>query len=432
MSARFDVEARLVAGQPAVEHIQRYVWAAHRRGYQHPDLTLHEGQVGDCYDSEAGLDLHVLDADRAALRAVADAAEEALRVQRAQIGELAAAWTGPGADAAAQFLHRHGDTAAGVAAVVRAGSESCDALADQLRQLIDDKVAATIDIDDRSGAQRAAWLAAAQTVTTGVGDHRSSADDIVDQQITPYVDNDIRTDWLTAMRSTRSGVESSYHAATDALTAAPVAHFEIPGEFTPRYQPGSQDPSAPAAPVTPAAATALRRDPVPPVDAPPEDPVPVPPADTAGMPAMSDLPSGTGFPADAGLPAGGAGLSGLVPRIADAIGGLLGAPDSDLEDPWGDEPFDQEPFDEEPEPDQPDDEPEPDEPELENDPEPEPEPEPEAPADEVAADEPTDNADAPAEQQLAPPPPDVEDPQPDTAERTACEIAADELPQAGQ
>jgi hypothetical protein len=36
-------------------------------------------------------------------------------------------------------------------------------------------------------------LAAAQTVTTGVGD-RPAADETVNQQVKPYVDNDIRTD----------------------------------------------------------------------------------------------------------------------------------------------------------------------------------------------------------------------------------------------
>ncbi len=56
----------------------------------------------------------------------------------------------------------------------------------------------SLDIDDRRLAQRAEWLAAAQTVTTGAGD-RAAASELVDQQIKPFVDNDIRSDWLAAM-----------------------------------------------------------------------------------------------------------------------------------------------------------------------------------------------------------------------------------------
>jgi hypothetical protein len=46
-----------------------YVQACHALGYQHPDLTAHGPQVAGWYESEAGLDLRVLDGDIAELRA---------------------------------------------------------------------------------------------------------------------------------------------------------------------------------------------------------------------------------------------------------------------------------------------------------------------------------------------------------------------------
>src|SRR6202020_1551540 len=103
--------------------------------------------------------------------------------------ELAAAWRGPGADSAARFLQRHSDAAAEVAMRVRAAAEGYAALRDNLWRLIDGKVASTIAIDERRLAERSAWLAAAHTVTAGAGD-RSAAEELVRQQVTPYVDND--------------------------------------------------------------------------------------------------------------------------------------------------------------------------------------------------------------------------------------------------
>ena len=120
-------------------------------------------------------------------------------MQRAQVTELAAAWRGPGADSATRFLRRHSDAAAEVAAHVGAAAEGYAALRDDVWQSVDGKVATTIAIDERRLAERSAWLAAAHTVTTGAGD-RSTAEEVVRQQVKPYVDNDIRNDWLAAMR----------------------------------------------------------------------------------------------------------------------------------------------------------------------------------------------------------------------------------------
>ena len=90
-------------------------------------------------------------------------------MQRAQVAELAAAWTGPGADAAVAFLQRHCDTANAVATEVRAAAQRCESLRDNLWYLVDSKVATAIAIDDRTLAQRPAWLAAAAAVRPGRG-----------------------------------------------------------------------------------------------------------------------------------------------------------------------------------------------------------------------------------------------------------------------
>ncbi|TBM82213.1 hypothetical protein DIQ81_34980, partial [Mycolicibacterium smegmatis] len=72
-----------------------------------------------------------------------------------------------------------------------------------------------------------------------------------------YVDDDVRNDWLTTMRSTTAGVAASYDAVTDQLASAPRAHFEIPDDLGPGRQPSPASvpaqPSATAA-ITPAAA----------------------------------------------------------------------------------------------------------------------------------------------------------------------------------
>lgn len=109
MANRLDVAERLAEGRPALERTETYVRACQQLGYHHPDLTSRPGQISDWYDSEEGLDLYALDADCAQLRAVGTAITEALRIQRAQVLELAAAWAGPGADAAVRFLQGHCD-----------------------------------------------------------------------------------------------------------------------------------------------------------------------------------------------------------------------------------------------------------------------------------------------------------------------------------
>ena len=448
MSDRFDVAARLAEGRPAVERLQTYVQACHEFGYQQSDLTAHPAQAWEWYDTEAGLDLRVLDDDCAELRAAVNAIDEALWVQRAQVAELAAAWRGPGADSAARFLRRHSDAAAEVAAHVRAAAEGCAALRDNVWQAVDGKVASTTAIDERRLTERSAWLTAAHTVTTGTGD-RSAAEELLRKQVMPYVDNDIRTDWLTAMRSATASVAESYDAAIHALTSTPEVCFEVPGELGPSWQPVLEEPlrptpAAPPVPTVPAAAPA----PPPPLAEAPQ------PLSTSGSDELSSLPPGMAAPlGDAGGLSTGAGnlggvgglaggIGGVIGQIVDSIGGLLGSLAGGLGDTSGDSLVD-DPFDADDPPAEDADGPD--------------------GADGAAEAAKVDDADAdkPAEQATGSPPPAEAvgepaaqdgvppvDPSPPAAPPpadqapiaagsqpdgpTPCEIAEDELPQAGQ
>jgi hypothetical protein len=448
MSDRFDVAARLAEGRPAVERLQTYVQACHEFGYQQSDLTAHPAQAWEWYDTEAGLDLRVLDDDCAELRAAVNAIDEALWVQRAQVAELAAAWRGPGADSAARFLRRHSDAAAEVAAHVRAAAEGCAALRDNVWQAVDGKVASTTAIDERRLTERSAWLTAAHTVTTGTGD-RSAAEELLRKQVMPYVNNDIRTDWLTAMRSATASVAESYDAAIHALTSTPEVCFEVPGELGPSWQPVLEEPlrptpAAPPVPTVPAAAPA----PPPPIAEAPQ------PLSTSGSDELSSLPPGMAAPlGDAGGLSTGAGnlggvgglaggIGGVIGQIVDSIGGLVGSLAGGLGDTSGDSLVD-DPFDADDPPAEDADGPD--------------------GADGAAEAAKVDDADAdkPAEQATGSPPPAEAvgepaaqdgvppvDPSPPAAPPpadqapiaagsqpdgpTPCEIAEDELPQAGQ
>src|ERR1700739_1782116 len=200
-------------------------------------MTSHPSQIRDSYTSEDGLDLRALDRDCTELRAAGAAVMEALRIQRGQLAELGAAWTGPGGDPAVGFLQRHCDAAYAVATEMRAAAQRCESLRDNLWYLVDSKVATAVAIDERTRAQRQTLLAAAAAVTTGSGD-RPAAEEVVRQQMNPYVDNEIRDDWLTTMRSTEAGVATSYDMVIRRMAAVPAAHFESPGDLGPGYRPG--------------------------------------------------------------------------------------------------------------------------------------------------------------------------------------------------
>ena len=407
---RFDVPTRLADGREAVGHSQTYVSVCQRRGFTHPDLTGYPGQLWGWYDGEDGLDLAALDDDCAALWATVGAAEEALRVQRGQLDRLAAAWRGPGSDRAARFLRAHCDTGAALTARLRGAAAACDRLRDDLWRLIDEKVAAAVEIDDRVCAQRPEWLAAA-------GTDSSESDDVIDRQVIPYVANAIAGDWLAAMRATRAGAAAAYETATVAAEPESGVVFPIPDVLGPDFGYDGTSPSAyptPSAPPAPAEAADDRPDLGGPAD--------------AGLPEAGQLPGGLGSTDGIGVPGGLAGLAGLVPRIVDAIGSLFGPGGDGLTDPFGYDPVD----DKQPDTELVDDE--------DTDPDADAaeavaeetaesgEPEPVPPAEEVGEEAPAeDPAAAPLDQPVAaaPAPSDV-------GEKTPCEIAADELPQVGE
>jgi hypothetical protein len=453
MADRFDVSARLAEGRPAVEHTQTYVDACHQLGYQQPDLTAHTSQVWDWYDAEAGLDLRILDDDTGALRAAVNAIEEALWVQRTQVTELAAAWRGSGADTAMRFLQRHCDVAAEVAAHVGAAAEHYAALRDDVWKSVDGKVANAVAIDERRTAERSAWLAACHSVTAGTGD-RSTAEEVIRQQVKPYVDNDIRNDWLAAMGSGSASVAASYDEAIHALASTSEVRFDVPGDFGPSWQPAFEErpeatptmplPAEPA-PTVPAAAPVMQ----PPTRPERQGLSTDEPDDAASMPAglaaplgdASGLSTGAGNLGGVGGIAGGIG--GVVGSIVDSIGSILGSlvgglgdasgsGDSLTGDPLGRDDADK------PEDADTDDKAEP------------------VSVDDATADEPpvdpvtenptttTDSVAEPVGQPLDPPPLDPPPPAaapadqrppaaaPQTDGSTPCEIAEDELPQAGQ
>ena len=427
-----DVAARLAAGRPSVSNTQAYVSACHAVGYRHPDLTAHRAQILEWYCGEEGLDLQALDADCALLRAAAVAADDAVQVARDGQAALSAAWQGESGSVAADFVGRHCAAGSAVAEALHAAAEACEVLRDTLGRLVDEKVNAAVSVDDRRVAERSAWLAAAATVTGG-GAARDEAVEIVTHQITPYVDADIRTEWLTAMRSTTDAAAAAYQDAVERVNATAPVYFEVPGQWgTPTVAPSAAAPAA-VSTVPAAAAPVVSGPDLPPVDAPAPAPLASSP-DTAAPQALPPAPlpeaqAGLGAATPTGMPAlpdAAGGLSGVIGQIADALGGLFdGLPDSsgddlpELEDPV--EPDDEdEAKDDVVEPDMEEDVPE------------------EVPAEEAGVEEPPPVEEPAAAGALSPPP----EPHPLAAEaplpaeppdeQIPCEIAADELAQVGQ
>jgi hypothetical protein len=291
-------------------------------------------------------------------------------------------------------------------------------------------------------------LAAARTATTGSGD-RSVASELIDQQVEPFVANDIRADWLEAMRAGSASVTAAYDTAIARLRARPHMVFEVPGALGPEWI-APVDHGAPA------------RDPLPsPVGAsvgvaPAALAMPAapPPSALAPAPLMSESPVGQLSPTPSaaaplgdlggGAPGlGGMGLSGFGQQLSDLIGGLVGAsaeatpelPELDQQDldqaDEVDDKRDEAPGDDEAakDPDAEDakegEEAEPVDATIES--ETEPQEEPDAPI------EPPPPPPAPTEVPTAPVPPiPPADPEALPEPKTPCEIAADELPQVGE
>ncbi|HKV20345.1 MAG TPA: hypothetical protein VJR50_15040 [Mycobacterium sp.] len=454
-----DVGARLADGRPAVDTIGDYVWACHLLGYHNPDLTLHSAQVRDWYGSEDGLDLRALEADRAALASVAAAADGARRLQEQQLDALSDAWRGRGADASREFLVRHAEASSAAESTVRNAVDVLAALREDLWRAVDEKVATAIEIDDRRQAERPQWQAATRTVASGAGD-RAAASETVDQQVKPFVDNDIRSDWLTAMQKAMAAVSAAFDAATSTLTGEPSPTFEVPGDLGPTTvptepstsgrvdgvagtTPAGWSPPAPSAPMAnpmtapsfPAATPEPLAAPMPAAQAMPS--APAPPSALPSMPGMPSLGEMGG-----GMPGGTGGLAGLGTQLADAIGGLLNSTDSGLPEPQDNAVDDIEPAADPEEPPTDDGE------DVEKDKEDETDAasvelaesddgEQNA-VDTCAEEEPVDAAPPPEPAPTPPPapmpPPPIVEPPPDAeplGAETPCEIAADELPQAG-
>lgn len=439
MSEGPDVASRLAMGEPSVERIGTYVWACRQVGYQNPDLTAHAAQVRDWYAHDDGLDLRVLDADCDALSAAASVADDAVRRHDELSAELAGAWSGAGAASAREFLRRHGQSAVAVRDGLRSAAEAMATLRDELWRAVDAKVDAVVGIDDRTASQRTEWLAAAQAVTTGAGD-RAAASELVDQQVKPFVDNDIRSDWLAAMQRARASATAAYDAAIARVDPGAAPTFDVPGELGPRWDPpnGSAVPAAdvpvapqpsPTVPSATVPAAAVVTSPPPAFDPPPAAPSPAPfaeaPAATPAMAPGSAMPS-LGDLSGGGLPSPGAGASGFGQQLADLIGGLVGSSEGTLPEPQEIDPA--EDVDEPDEPDEPDEDVETesatgDDPETPDEGAAPPD-EPEAAPPELAA------TPVPSPPPEPPIPPAVAEALP--VERTPCEIAADELPQVGE
>lgn len=431
---------------PAVEVLTEYVRACRRLGHDTPDpVALHTA-----YTAEQSLDLDALVADCRALSAAVAAAEEALAEQDGARNVVLAQWHGVGGDVAADFLRRHAETSTAAVGNLRCAATALRDLADRLRQLVEQKVDTTIGIEARG--VREMWLSAARTVTTGAGD-LSTASELVDQQVAPFVATDIAGDWVTSMRSTEQSIREAYRAAADAV--GPAVVFTGPGRPT-LPEPVTTEAMAAqsfsyAPPATVPAGYSTDQVAVPaPAPAPAMQaaaPVAVPSAPLAAEP----LPSPGGMGAMPSPASGLSGLSGLGQPFADMLGGLLGSntsglsPDAlGLDDPFDardgaavdDETLDEEdtdPADEPPGDDESEDQGSEDQ-ELEDQEleDPEPEPEPEAVTVEEA---PLGAAEAapiatPVPEPLSEP---LVDPVPSAAPppATPCEIAADALPQAG-
>jgi uncharacterized protein YukE len=444
VSAEYDIDARLADGRSAVDDFAEYVQACQLLGHLHPELA----GPAERYATEEGLNLSALDADAAALAAMAAAADEAVRQQADVMTALSGSWAGPGAAAALDFLRRHHQAATTVAAAVHEAAGAFGALRDELWRAVDGKVGTTLAIDERAAGQRATWLAAARTATTGSGD-RSVASELIDQQVEPFVANDIRADWLEAMRAGSASVTAAYDTAIARLRAGPHTVFEVPGALGPEWI-APVDHGAPA------------RDPLPsPVGAsvgvaPAALAMPAapPPSALAPAPLMSESPVGQLSPTPSaaaplgdlggGAPGlGGMGLSGFGQQLSDLIGGLVGAsaeatpelPELDQQDldqaDEVDDKRDEAPGDDEAakDPDAEDvkegEEAEPVDATIES--ETEPQEEPDAPI------EPPPPPPAPTEVPTAPVPPiPPADPEALPEPKTPCEIAADELPQVGE
>lgn len=303
-----DVSERLAAGESALGTVATYVAACRALGRPVGGVTV--AGVRDTYSAEAGLRLRALDADSAALAGLARAAEDGLRVEREVLATLADAWQGRSGDAAAEFVERHCAQAATLAAGLRRAAEVLRSLRVELGGLIDEKVGAAVDIDNRRAAEHPGWLTEARAVLDGVAD--DVAIEVVARQIGPYVDGDIAADLMPSMQAGTDSVAAAYEAALARLSerSDSAAAWSDHGRGATESQPQQTVTPAVSAPTTQSA------------------PLPSPSTPwSAGFP--SGLPTGLpGFGGTSGLGGFGGALPALIGRIADQLGRYTDAPDA--------------------------------------------------------------------------------------------------------
>lgn len=404
----YDVDGALARGGPAVEVLSDYVAACRALGRTVTDPA----QLHDAYTAEDGMDLGTLDADCAAIAAALGTVEEAARLQESARAALAAAWQGPGADIAAQVIAAHAQSSEQTVSALHRVADTLTELRDNLWHLVTGKVAAVQDIEDR--AERAQWWPAARAVTTGAG-AQDSASEIVDGKVNPFVTVAIGSDWAEVMESTKRSVRDAYDTAAAGLSADQPAGFGSLGS---------------AAGVTPAAAA-------PPADALAPSPAPAPAPAPAGDPFSGGLPLGG---LGSGMSSVGGGFTGAGQQLADLLGGLFGTgtgTDSIPEEPLDIGERDTDDPEPEPDDDRKEDEGKEDEGKEdgtaeENEGEGKDEPTSEtAETTEVLELEPEPPAVTPVPEPAAPVAAPMAAEPPPEPPRTPCEIAADELPQAG-
>lgn len=314
-----DVAARLADGEDAVDTITTYVAAC--LAVDRPAGGLTVPAVREWYAAEAGLKLDALDADSAALAAMAHTAEESVTVEGEVLATMAQVWQGESGSAAEEFIQRHWTGGAAMVASLRDASAVLASLRDDLGALVDAKVDAVMRFDDRRAAEHPIWLAGAEAVLHGQGGREASA--VVNHQVGPYVDDEVRREWLPAMRTATDSVSAAYDDALVRLADDPAGEFALPGEM-PGWDTG-QESAVSQAPVVAAPPDRMPDPPSPGVAAAPSAPV----GWSGGFPALSSSPSPLpdfgGLDGVGGLAGANGSLSGLVGQIADLLGSYAGA-----------------------------------------------------------------------------------------------------------
>jgi len=465
----FDVAGRLADGEPILADLETYVAACEKLGYRYggPDLRR-------LYTAEAGLDLRSLDADHRVMLDAAHRARDVVTLQHNVSSLLQESWSGTAGATAGGFLGRQVDAARSVVGELQRAADALAVLREELSAAVDRKVAAVVAAGDRPAGRREAWRAAALTVLHGGGD-QSVASEVVDQQITPFLDAVVCGEIVPTLQSATNDVANSYDSAISSVRPTSV-WFEMPGDFGPiavAHVPAigsaaAVGSAATAAPVlsSPTLGNAATMTPTwaPPAVAAATEPAAAmsTPAATAPDPAPAVAPpvapeaaqpmsASSSLPPDLGI---GSAVGGFGRQLSDLLGGALGSaagltPDAaglaDLaDDPNVDASDDSDAKDGEPDGTEPDgtesDDAKSDDAGTDDKPA-ETDPAQEGSTDEAVVDTELQQPEAPAATppplpaplNVEPPPPPVEPlaVQDQPIDKTPCQIAADELPQVG-